>query len=276
MKLLLTIATTLIFITDVFGQSSVQTSAIVAEGKRLYYLEMASWHGTDLFLERFKNRAKSVKGYFSYGDGHTTNCLFFSNEDNPKVLATLSFDSTYAASTAHIDSNLRDFTKYENDIYLIRKKTLEVINNDTLFKSYRNTTLNLIPLINGDEKKVYVLTGPQLNDVVIFGNDYCLLFDSNNQLISKKQLHKNIISINYQSQENEEIIGAMHTHLPETGEYITSTDICTLMLYEKFTKWKQHTVISEGYVSIWDCEKNQLTTLTRKAWENISKQQKKR
>lgn len=45
----------------------------------------------------------------------------------------------------------------------------------------------------------------------------------------------------------------IHSHLPETGDYITATDICTLMLYEKAAKWKSHNVVSEKFLNIWDC-----------------------
>src|SRR5689334_9378884 len=40
---------------------------IVDEGKQLYRSEMASWYGTDVFLEQFKERDK-IGGYFSYTD----------------------------------------------------------------------------------------------------------------------------------------------------------------------------------------------------------------
>jgi hypothetical protein len=41
------------------------------------------------------------------------------------------------------------------------------------------------------------------------------------------------------------------------------------MLYEKFAGWEQYVVISPRYVSLWNCEKNTLLTLTREAWEKI-------
>jgi len=53
-------------------------------------------------------------------------------------------------------------------------------------------------------KKVYVLTGPQQNGVVIFGNDYLLTFDKNNKLTLKKQLHRNIISIKFGGKKKRE------------------------------------------------------------------------
>ena len=62
-------------------------------------------------------------------------------------------------------------------------------------------------------------------------------------------------------QKLEKVEGSMHTHLPETGDFITAADICTLMLYEKFAKWKSHNVVSKNYLNIWNCETDQLTVL---------------
>lgn len=259
-----------------FGQDKIEkaTSAIVDEGKKLYKSEMASWYGTDIFLEKFSDRRENIGGYFSYTDNDVSKCIFFSKSDNLKVIGTISFDSTFNVNTAKADGSERDFTANELDIYNIRKIALTEINSDTLFKTYKNTNLNLIPLIDKGEKKVYVLTGPKNNGTVIIGNDYLLTFDKKNNLIKKKQLHKNILPIKYMEEKDEAI--TMHTHLPETGDYITATDICTLMLYEKFAKWKQHIVISEDYVCMWDCKTDQLVTLTKKAWDRIYKDQEKR
>ena len=261
------------------GQNTVetQTKSIVEEGKRLYKSEMASWYGTDVFLENFKDRSK-IGGYFSYADIDHTKCIFFSKDEKPKVIGTISFDSTYNVQTAKTDLLEREFSTFEFDLYLIRSVALKTINSDTLFKTYKNTNLNLIPLISHNEKKVYILTGPQNNGVIIFGNDYLLNFNDKNELLSKKQLHRNIISTNFgeKSEYANETLGGMHTHLPETGDFITATDICTLMLYEKFAKWKQYNIISANYFSIWNCETDELTTITKEAMDKIYKDNKKR
>lgn len=251
---------------------------IVTEGKLLYKSEMASWYGTDLFLEKYTNR-ENIGGYFSYTDkDKTAKCIFFSKSETPKVIGTISFDSTYNISTAITDLKEREFSTNENNLYKIRKIAAKEITSDTLFKSYKNTNLNLIPLITKTEKKVYVLTGPTQHGVVIFGNDYLLTFDENNKLLNKKQLHKNIIPIYYSNEEKDgqKVEGAMHNHLPETGEFITATDICTLMLYEKFAKWKTHNVVSKEYLNIWNCETDELTVLEMDVVEKINKDQKKR
>lgn len=263
---------------NIFGQDNPteQAQPIVAEGKRLYKSEMASWYGTDIFLESYKDRAK-IGGYFSYVENDIAKCVFFSKSDTPLVIGTILFDSTYNTKTATTDLLEREFTSNENDLYAIRKIALQTINSDTLFKTYKNTNLNLIPLINDNEKKVYVLTAPEENGVVIFGNDYLLTFDKDNNVTNKKQLHRNIIPIKYgNEEEGNEVEGAIHSHLPETGDFITATDICTLMLYEKFAKWKQHNVVSKKYLNIWNCLTDQLTVIPMSTIDKISKDQKKR
>ncbi len=269
-----------LFSLSVFGQKNLTEEAepIVAEGKLLYKSEMASWYGTDLFLENYKYR-ENIGGYFSYTDNYIAKCVFFSKAESPKVIGTISFDSTYNVKTSKTDLTERDFTQTENDLYQIRKIALDELNTNTdgLFKFYQNTNPNIIPLINGQEKKVYILTGPQKSGVVIFGNDYLLTFDSTNKLLTKRQLHKNILPIEYgKSVDGKELVGTVHSHLPETGEFITATDVCTLMLYGKFANWKTHNVVSKEYLNIWNCETNTLTVIPLNTLEKINKDQEKR
>ncbi|OYU83280.1 MAG: hypothetical protein CFE24_12080 [Flavobacterium sp. BFFFF2] len=275
----MSISILVLFTSIVFGQKELNDEAapIVAEGKLLYKSEMASWYGTDLFLENYKNK-ENIEGYFSYTDNGLSKCVFFSKSDNPVVIGTISFDNTYDVNKADKDFKERAFTSYEKDLYAIRKIALAEVNADTLFKRYNNTNLNFIPLIKGKERKVYILTGPQKNGVVIFGNDYLLTFNKKNKLLHKKQLHKNIIPIYYGGKEEEgkQIKGTVHNHLPETGDFITATDICTLMLYEKFAKWETHHVVSEKYVNMWDCETDELKVITVEALNKINEDDEQR
>lgn len=268
----------ILFSINIFAQTEIdeKTRPIIAEGKLLYKSEMASWYGTDLFLENYKQR-ENIGGYFSYTDNEINKCVFFSKSIPPQVIGTISFDDSYNVKTAKTDLKERDFTKNEYDLYEIRRIAFGEIQSDTLFKTYTNTALNLIPLINGKEKKVYVLTGPQTTGVVIFGNDYLLTFDDENKLISKKQLHKNIIPIEYgrEAEEGKTEVSTIHSHLPETGDFITATDICTLMLYEKFTNWKSHNVVSKNYLNIWNCETDELTVISMSAVDKINKDEEK-
>lgn len=278
MKKIINLISIIIFGINSFGQSKVekQTQSIVEEGKKLYKSEMASWYGTDLFLEKYKEKEK-IGGYLSYTENEISKCIFFSKTKTPKVIGTMSFDETFNIQTAKTELEERDLNQTELELYQIRKITLETINSDTIFKQFKDASLNLIPLISNGEKKVYVLTGPQKNGVIIFGNDYLLKFDKNNNLLDRKRLHKNIIWTEFgqKMEDGKEIVAGTHTHLPETGDFITATDICTLMLYEKSTKWKQYYVYSKNYMSIWDCEKNQLTPISMKAIKKINKETEK-
>jgi hypothetical protein len=278
MKKIINLISIIIFGINSFGQSKVekQTQAIVEEGKKLYKSEMASWYGTDLFLEKYKEKEK-IGGYLSYTENEISKCIFFSKTEVPKVIGTMTFDETFNIHTTNTELEERELNQTELELYEIRKTALKTINSDTIFKQYKDTNLNLIPLISNGEKKVYVLTGPQKNGVIIFGNDYLLRFDKKNNLLDRKRLHKNIIWTEFgqKMEEGKEIVPGSHTHLPETGDFITATDICTLMLYEKSAKWKQYYVYSKNYMSIWNCEKNQLTPVSMKAIKKINKETEK-
>lgn len=275
MKQTLTFISVLFSLNLTIAQGNIEkdSAPIVAEGKLLYRSEMASWYGTDLFLEKYKNK-EDIGGYLSYSENDSSKCIFFNNDDHPKVIGTISFNDSFDIKTAKVDLLPRNFSKKENDLYQIRKITLNELRTDSLFKFYENTNPNLIPLINGREKKVYVLTGPKQSGVVIFGNDYLVTFDENNKITAKKQLHKNILPIAYgNDEEGRKIEGSMHSHLPETGDFITATDICTLMLYGKIAKWKTHNVVSQKYLNTWNCETETLNVIPLETVKKINEKE---
>ena len=234
---------------------------------------MSSWLGTDLFLAEYQNR-DNIGGYFSYNQNDENINVFFSKSETPKIIGTIKFDDTFDIEKSKIDLTERSFSEKENEIYTLRKKAINIIKNDTLIKTYQNTNLNLIPIIDKKENKVYILTAPTENGVVIFGNDYLLTFDKKNNLKSIKALHKNLIPIEFNEADNVEM--TMHTHLPETGDFITATDICTLMLYGKATGWKQHNVVSQKYMNIWNIDTDSLFVITMEAVKKINENQEKR
>lgn len=258
-----------------FGQSK-DEAEILAEGTRLYKSEMASWYGTDIFLSKFPDRRQKAGGYFSYLKDEKAVCVFFSNDETPRIIGSFSFDSTYDINTAIVEDQERELTIQERDLLVIRQAAIKEFRSDTLFKAYKDMNPNFIPLNDEKGKRVYILTGPEKPGIVVFGNDYLLTFNKDNELKNKKRLHKNIIPIEYGKKDGQLIITTMHSHLPETGDIITATDICTLKLYSKYARWGQHYVISQKNVSIWDCNKGTLLVMTKKAWDKIAKSQKEK
>ncbi len=247
-----------------------EIDSIIAEGKALYYLEMASWYGSDIFLERFPDKERG--GYLSYTEGDESTFVYFTKGNKPRVTCTITFDHTFNTETAKVDGKERKFNKVEKELHAFRQKALAEVNTDTLFKIYNNTSLNLIPLIGEKVNKMYILTGPQEHGVMIFGNDYLLVYDKDHNLLSKKELHANIIVADFENEEGLKSYSGVHSHLPSTGDYITPTDICTLMLYEKFAEWESYIVMSEKYLSLWDCANDQLTVVTKESWDKVIEQ----
>lgn len=259
-----------------YSQVEKATDSIMQEGLFLYRLEKASWHGTDLFLEKYTDR-NNIGGYFSYMEKDKATCIFFSRTNEPQVLGTIRFDTTFNLQTATVDLKTRGFTSGEKDLYSLRKAAYQLVNQDSLFVYYKDTRFNLIPMIHGGHRKAYVLTATQKPGVVLLGNDYLVYFDPENQVKHKKKLHRNIIELQTSTVDTTQLtFGAIHTHLPETGEFITATDICTLLLYKDFADWKQHIVVSENYMSILNLESINLMILPKEVIERIEKDQKKR
>lgn len=240
---------------------------IVKEGKLLYKSEMASWIGTDLFMEKYPDKSRAG-GYLSYTENGKNINIFFSRDEIPVVIASFSFDDDFNKNTVAIDIQDRNFTENEIKLYRLRLKTLEVVNESTdFFKHYQNSNYNLIPLSDEIGDRVYILTGPSVGGVLIIGNDYLLEFDKDEKLISKRAIHNNMIPFEFGKENGNPV--TIHNHLPETGELMTATDICSLMLYGPYTSWGSHWVMSDKYVSIWDIEKQELFVMTREAFDKV-------
>ena len=77
MNKVLNILASIIICQITFGQSKTDkiTSKIIEEGKMLYKSEMASWYGTDIFIEKFKEKEK-IGGYLSYSALNVCNIIF--------------------------------------------------------------------------------------------------------------------------------------------------------------------------------------------------------
>lgn len=271
MKSLVTL--TLLILTTVsgVGQSKIEKlkNEVIAEGFLLYQSEKASWHGGDFFLEKFTDRSK-IGGYVSYTDGINPKCVFISKEDNNKVIGTVTFDSNFNLKNVTTDLTERPASDLEKEYFDLRVKAYDRINNDTIFKHYKNTNYNIVPLISGKEKRVYVLTASTENGKIVIGNDYLIKFNAKGEVKKTERLHQGMLFFEVGDKENQ-IVGAVHNHLPGFNELITPTDICTIMLYQDYTKWERHTVISKKYVSFWDCKKKELVVITTEAWEKITK-----
>lgn len=246
---------------------------ITDEGITLYRSEMASWYGTDVFLANYKNR-ENIGGYFSYIDEGVPKCIFFSKTN--QVIGTIAFPTNYKPENANLDLTERDFTTTENEYATIRSRALERIKSDTIFKHYNNTNFNLVPIIKNNSKKVYILTGHNENNLVLFGNDYLIDFDKKNEVKKVQRLHKSLISQKIVDDEVGKTVSGVHSHILEDWPYMTPTDICTLMLYQNLTNWESYNVVNKKYFSIWNSKTNSLIIMLTDVIKKINEDQKKR
>ena len=256
-----------------FSQNK-KTDEILEEGKLLFRLEKGSWYGTDDMLARFKTKKDSIGGYISYETANKKiNTIFFSRFDSDKVLVRYTFDNLPQPNpiNINIDTINQSLTDLEKELISIRQDARNKAseNSDNFFTFYENTSLNFIPVINHQERKVFVLTGPQISGVVLLGNDYVLTYDKKNNFKDKSKIHNAIIQIPYRSDSGENSIeSTFHSHI--ITEYISSTDICTLLLYKDYVEWKQHIVMSDKTVSIFNLDNETIFTMKRKDWEKIN------
>jgi len=245
---------------------------IVAEGRKLYKTEMASWHGTAMFMGKFPAKQATSGGYFSYVDGKRVTCLFFSNDSIPKTVITMSFDTTYNDQMAKVDTVQRPLTENENSLLAIRQETWDRIQSDSTFQFYNGLIPNIVPLVDAKGKRAYIFTAPSMDSIVVFGNDYLLTFDAGNKIQDIRRIHKNVTPIEYGRKRNGNLItSTTHMHFPETGNMLTPTDICTILLYEKTAGWQEHIAISRSAVSIWNCHNDKLTNMALETWQKSSR-----
>lgn len=265
----LTISLFLLFSATVFSQNAELNKIaqdITEKGKLLYRLELAAWYGMEIFKDNFQENER-IGGYFSYLESGTPKCIVFSKDSEPRVIGVVSFGDILIVETATIEFKERDFKGLEKELYIIRMKALEEIRQDSLFKSYTNTSLNIIPLIDKEAREVYALTASKQEDVILFGNDYLLTFDKDYNLTNKKELHTNLIPIEFSDKRKSNI--TVHYHSSNSDDFITPTDVCTLMLYAKYAGWKKHIVASQSYASIWDCESESLQIMTKEDFMKV-------
>ncbi|PHS66729.1 MAG: hypothetical protein COB12_05865 [Flavobacterium sp.] len=254
----------------IYSQNN-ETENILKEGKLLFRLEKGSWYGTDDMLARFKTKKDSVGGYLSYETTENKiKTIFFSRFNSDEILIRYEFDSLPKPERIKIDTLNHKATDLEKSLISIRQdaKDRAYSNEDKFFNFYENTSLNFIPLITDKEKSVFVLTGPQVSGIVLIGNDYKLSYNKKNKFKKKEKIHNSILQFPYTSKNKENpTVSTIHLHV--ITKYISSTDICTLLLYKNYVEWNQHIVMSDKEISIFDLDKESFFTMKRKAWEKI-------
>lgn len=255
----------LFLLSNAFADSldSVKTE-IMEEARLLYRLEKASWYGTDYFTQYDMERLGRPGGYLSYPDGDKVITIFFDRNDSTKILARYTFEWIPRKHPISVDKQNEKASAVERELIALRQKAFWQImdGRDTLFHFYKDVQFNIIPLANNSSKRVFIISGTNTTGSIPIGGDYLLTYSSELALIKEQQLHKSLLWI-----QNEGGEASLHSHV--LSDFITSTDICTILLYKDYIKWKSHMVISKNFVSLFDVEKELLIIMTRENFDKI-------
>jgi len=262
--LILVVSTTF----GLFGQVKIPTkeiNSIVEEGKLLYRCELASRNGLSLVL-RNGIEQNDIRGLFSRVSNDTTIWVCYSKDSSPRVLGTVTFDSTSILQNAVVDISTRPFTKPERELFMMNEQAIGFARGEPKILSFENTVMRSIPIIYKGARKIYLLTQSLVQYEVVFGNDYVITLDKLLNIVSFQGLHSKLIAVNYgKNQENTgQVKESQHVHTEKTGDLITPTDICILLLNAKNTGWKQHKVLTPNFEYVWNFQTGQLSVVTIK------------
>lgn len=249
-----------------------ELAEIYAEGVKLFELEMASWVGSDIFVE-LEQAPRNAVGYFSYADGPKVVCLFYTDEKPSKVACTITFEEDFNPENAEVDLQSRELTAKEKKIHLLRERAISILMKDERVTYVENASLNLIPILDGKESKVYVLTGPKEHGKVLFGNDFMLTFNEKGDLKDFHAFHQNLMVVPAEVEEGAE--ASVHTHLASSGDLMSPTDVCTLLLYSESVEWNAHMVISDKFITVWTKGQNGLQAIPTKVIEKMKEIEEK-
>ncbi len=241
----------------------------------LYKSELASWHSTDILVEKFGSMS-NVGGYLSYSENNETIAIYYDQSEDKNVLYEIRYPQILELKDVYeLDTVPRKPTALENRLLVTRNMARDLVqkNEDSFFSYYENVGWNFVPLLLNNKVTVYSISGPQESGKVLIGNDYKFEFDKKDRFVSKSKIHNTLLVYPY-AREDDPIQEVIHSHIVEDYPILSATDICTLMLYEPYVEWKQHTVISDSYVSIFMMKERQLVIMTREAWDNINKSDK--
>ena len=250
-----------------------KADAILKEAKELLVMEQASWHATDHFLATYPDKKNLIRGYFSYVNKEDDVVSVFYGEEKKQIFARYLFKGIPSPDRLFVDTENLEITDLEADLLELRRTAFEdmVDNKKGFYSFYENINPNLIPIIYEGKKKVYVISGSNEPKMLI-GNDYEITFNKRNKIKDRKKLHKSILTFNYN--ENEDVESSFHSHV--VSDFIDITDVCSLLLYKKYTGINSHIVVSKKHVSILDLKKETLLILTKKAWDKIMDHQEEK
>lgn len=260
---------TMLLLSTLLSAKTPDTKKVLEEGKLLYRLEKANWYGSDFLMSQYPDKMDIIGGYVSYvSERNQITTTYYNRKNRDKIEIRLIFDSLPKQNPVFIDSLHPSANSLEKELIYLRQDAINRItaNTDQFFSFYKDCSFNIIPLITPKERKTIILTGTSKKNVLILGNDYKLTYNQKNKFSKKEKIHMSLIQLPLKSEsDTAKILSTVHSHVLD--DIISSTDICTMLLYKDYIDWDTHYVIGKNWVSIFDLRKESLFILSRKIWD---------
>lgn len=206
----------------------------ILEGYQLALLE-AALHNAACVI--YKDQIREHHTYeIPYRDGKEYKVIFFYNDANPQVFATVTLDSFATLSSAKVVRELRNFTPVENQLYGIMDQAITHFNDDGNFKRTHNAEWVLLPYVEKKSQRVYVAWRSNDPDVIIFGNDGCMHF-KDGKYHRTEYLHKETTM--YRMSKQPDPKEGHHDHLGDSKGGFTVTDFLSMFLFYDVAHWRE-------------------------------------
>lgn len=232
----------------VFSQDLDQISnQILSEGIELYRNEHASWISTDSVPEEDK---ALINGYFTYWNGNNYISIYVDSTD--QIALYQFFFQPAEGIELTLIKTLKNvpLTGLERNILSVRKKAIGIAS--WWYQQFGYDQIvnpNAIIYRTSPQFEVYVIPGAKQSGLLPIGGDMRMVFKPDGELGKMDAIHNNLIP--FEIETHEEIVYLAHEHRGKrlAKEYITATDVCTLLLYREFLKEEKHLTVHKKFVS---------------------------
>lgn len=227
---------------------------ILNEGLQLYKLESASRVAMKNITDR--SIASGASGEISYRDSNNVNVILWKTGiDRPAVIQTFIFSDTVSKASLTINTKERDATQLETWLISISNALNGMFLKDTMFKYYEHVSFFTDYIVHQKTIDAFVMSSSEVRGAIVLGNDYKITFDENAKPVAKQKIHPEISSINYIDFKKDGLsIAAFHRHLANDPPYITSTDICNVLVQKPESYLQELVVGSVKYTSVFNLD----------------------
>lgn len=251
------------------------SDSILKEGVEIYECILASGISSEFVIEKLS--LEEITGSVTYKKNNTVFSVFLMGaKKNTRVRYSFSYPAPFSPGNIDIDGEPRPLGDYEVSLEKMREKILKLARKrKSFFTNYEGILLNPVFISRGDYTYAYLLSSSRDQSFVPFGNDYLFVFDKKSKIVSMEKIHQNLIEVPVAASDtlqNDMAMASFHTHSEFSSPFISSTDVCTLLLQKAAVNWESHIVVSPEYVSFFFPSQNSLEIITREEYEKMSKE----